>query len=284
MDDQNLVFIISQPRSGSTFLQSLLSNNPDVNTVSESWLMLTMAPLFKPSTIRSSTYDHSMAMDAYKDYCQKFDLDRVKLIREFAFKHYSPLYSGSSLIIDKTPRYWEILDELIHIFPRSKFVILKRNPEDVIRSMITTWEIRTVEKLAYLGRDLLEAPNRISKFANTHSTNPNVRNIKYENLIHDQNLVVAELYKWMNIQFEASMLDIKNNDKVQGKYGDPFINGRQKANLKIDPYFEELIRGYMFSLDDTCLKDFGLSRNHYCKTQAFSEFYNHFKTSENSKK
>ena len=108
MDDQNLVFIISQPRSGSTFLQSLLSNNPEVNTVSESWLMLALAPLFKPSTIRSSTYDHSMAMDAYNDYCQKFDLDRAKLIREFAFQHYAPLYLDCKLLIDKTPRYWEI--------------------------------------------------------------------------------------------------------------------------------------------------------------------------------
>lgn len=282
MDDQNLVFIISQPRSGSTFLQSLLSNNPEVNTVSESWLMLALAPLFKPSTIRSSTYDHSMAMDAYNDYCQKFDLDRAKLIREFAFQHYAPLYLDCKLLIDKTPRYWEILDELIHIFHRSKFIILKRNPEDVIRSMITTWKISTLEKLSYLGRDLMEAPIEISKFEIAHSTNPNVRTVKYENLISDQTKFVAELYDWMNIQFEGSMLDIKHNKKVLGKYGDPIINGKQKANFRINSYFEELIRGYVFSLGDSYLKDFGLSVNHYEKTQAFSEFSHRFFPDENS--
>ena len=37
---ENLIFIISQPRSGSTLLQRMLSGNKDIKTSAETWLML----------------------------------------------------------------------------------------------------------------------------------------------------------------------------------------------------------------------------------------------------
>ena len=36
----DLIFIISQPRSGSTLLQRVLAGHPDVATSAETWLML----------------------------------------------------------------------------------------------------------------------------------------------------------------------------------------------------------------------------------------------------
>ena len=37
---ENLIFIISQPRSGSTLLQRMLSGNKDIKASAETWLML----------------------------------------------------------------------------------------------------------------------------------------------------------------------------------------------------------------------------------------------------
>ena len=37
---ENLVFIISQPKAGSTLLQRLLAGHPDIQTSAETWLML----------------------------------------------------------------------------------------------------------------------------------------------------------------------------------------------------------------------------------------------------
>ena len=36
----NLIFIISQPRSGSTLLQRMLSGHADIKSAAETWLML----------------------------------------------------------------------------------------------------------------------------------------------------------------------------------------------------------------------------------------------------
>ena len=37
---ENLVFIISQPKAGSTLLQRIVAGHPDIQTSAETWLML----------------------------------------------------------------------------------------------------------------------------------------------------------------------------------------------------------------------------------------------------
>ena len=37
---EGLIFIISQPRAGSTLLQRMLSGHPDIATAAEPWLLL----------------------------------------------------------------------------------------------------------------------------------------------------------------------------------------------------------------------------------------------------
>jgi len=37
---ENMIFLISQPRAGSTLSQRMLGSHPDIYTVSEPWLML----------------------------------------------------------------------------------------------------------------------------------------------------------------------------------------------------------------------------------------------------
>ena len=50
MDEKKLIFIISQPRSGSTLLQSLLSNNDFVATTSEPWILIPFLSFLKGDT------------------------------------------------------------------------------------------------------------------------------------------------------------------------------------------------------------------------------------------
>ena len=40
MTDEQIIFLISQPRSGSTLLQAILGGHPDIHTCSEPWIAL----------------------------------------------------------------------------------------------------------------------------------------------------------------------------------------------------------------------------------------------------
>ena len=43
--------------------------------------------------------------------------------------------------LDKTPRYYWILNEIHELFPEAKYIYLTRNPINVFSSTMTSWEI-----------------------------------------------------------------------------------------------------------------------------------------------
>ena len=91
MKEENLIFIISLPRSGSTYLQSLLSNNKFINTCSEPWILLNYANQIKPSLL-TCTFDNHLAVDALKNYQEKFpEIDFKDINKKFLLSLYAPL-------------------------------------------------------------------------------------------------------------------------------------------------------------------------------------------------
>ncbi len=70
MNSDNLIFIVSQPRSGSTLLQSILSNNDYINTASEPWLLLPFLNIFDSSLIEV-TYNQQLAVTVVFDLTHK---------------------------------------------------------------------------------------------------------------------------------------------------------------------------------------------------------------------
>jgi hypothetical protein len=292
MKEENLIFIVSQPRSGSTYLQNLLSNNGQTNTCSEPWILLNFVNQLNPKLTKTE-FDNKLAADAFKDYLQKYDdIDYKKVQKEFILNLYAPMFKGYEFAIDKTPRYWEILEELMRLFPNSKIIILKRNPLDVARSMIKTWSIESLEKLAYFKRDLLVAPKRLHSFIVNHKKNPNVYALKYEDLVSNTGVEVKKLYNWCGIAYEDTVLATEKNEKYKGKYGDPYQNSQLGYNplstetptKELTAKFTSFLKGYASYLSDDFLVEYGdykLEGLKPKKTQAFSRFV-HFSNERSS--
>ncbi|WP_375239685.1 sulfotransferase [Aurantibacter sp.] len=272
MEVDNLIFIASQPRSGSTYLQNILSNNKQTNTVSESWLMLVLAPLFKPEAIINSTYDHKLATQAFVHYQKKVNLDFDLEVRELALKLYKPLFSDFKFVIDKTPRYWEILDNLVTLFPESKIIILKRNPLDVVKSMIETWDIISLEKLNYFRNDILNAPLVIDEFLERHRGNPNIIDIYYTDLVDNKTKTIKTLYENLGITFNDLVFDTSKNIKYKGEFGDPYQNNVLKKNKKLNLKFDKFLSGYVNYLGEDYFKKHNYKFDKGNKSKAFNYF------------
>ena len=292
MKEEQLIFIISQPRSGSTYLQNLLSNNNQTNTCSEPWILLNFVNQLNPKLTKTD-FDNKLAADAFHDYLNKYDeLDYHKRQKEFIINIYKPMFNGYKFVIDKTPRYWEILDELVALFPKSKIIVLKRHPLDVAKSMVKTWEIDSFKKLRYFKRDLLVAPQRLKKFSDRHTNNPNVYTLRYEDLIADTTNEVKQLYNWCGIVYDDTVLDSEKNEKYKGKYGDPYQNSKlgytkskSKSQTKeLTTEFFSFLMGYANYLGEGFLTEYGNYKVEGLKpkkTRAFSQFV-HF-SNERSK-
>ncbi|WP_417371368.1 sulfotransferase family protein [Gelidibacter japonicus] len=265
MNGENLIFIISQPRAGSTLLQSLLSNNEEVNTVSEPWLLLALAPLLKPS-LAITNYDYGLCHDALREYEKKFPSAQwVAGVKQLASQIYAPLFDGGyRYIIDKTPRYYEILDMVLELFPKAHFIFIKRNPIDVVVSLIRKRSITKASDLLWNNRDLLNAPYLIQEFLETHSKNSKVLSLNYETLVEEPEKVLSDLYERLGISFSTNVLQLDKNDKTVGKYGDPNIQKTTHAKIQstkdaivLSKEMEHFLKGYAAYLGAEFLESYG---------------------------
>lgn len=267
--EPNLVFLISQPRSGSTLLQAILSQSPDISTASEHWLQLPFISFYKPELI-NATYNYHMATDATKDYLIKakskpsFDQD----LKEFLLKQYHSEGQLGSYVIDKTPRYYEILPELKGLFKEAKFIILRRNPVAVLKSIMDTWKEYDPAKLAQgYARDIFVAPFEIQKFKAKHINDRNVFDLSFEDMTNSPKTVISNLFNWLGLEFQDQFLDYSKDSSFKGKYGDPTgvhqsntIARSEKLDLQdsiLGHRRSKILKGYGAYLGEEFLKAYG---------------------------
>jgi len=205
-------------------LQAVLSNNPYIATTSEPWLLLPLLSIFNPK-VNTAVYNGRSLKYALSDFLSKKNLN-VEFengIKELIFNMYSGYMSFSSkYFLDKTPRYYEIADEMVKYFPLSKIIVLKRNPLNVLHSIIRTWKVKSYLDLFFYHRDILEAPFKIQQFLESNQDNPNVLPVFYEDIVGQKSAEHFEkLFKWLELPFDINYLNYNENQKYLGKFGDP---------------------------------------------------------------
>lgn len=266
-DGFNLIFIISQPRSGSTLLQKLISNHPEVDTASEQWLLFHHLGLSTEGIINAD-FKYDVAQEATESYLKNSNL-RLKydeLLSEFLQQVY--WYSAGAntkYYIDKTPRYYEIMDIIIHLFPNAKIIILKRHPLAVLNSIIELWTAKRLKSLYLNRRDLLSAPFLLQNFLSKQRHNPNVCSVEYESLIAEPSKYLKRVFDFLQLEYSDSYLKYSVG-KVGKTIGDRKIQNHSQVsmdslnrweNLLDDSYWKPFISGYLDFLGKDFLTEYG---------------------------
>ena len=280
----NFVFIVSQPRSGSTLLQSLVSNSEYVNTASEPWLLLPFLSYARPD-VQLATYNSSLAKEGINEFVETYCDDEFfkGSLKAFFERVYSVLANENvKYILDKTPRYYEILPLITEFFPDAKIIVLKRNPLSVLLSIMDSWNVRTFPELSFYERDILNAPFLIQDFIEQNRGNPNVLECFYEKLTMDPAEEVQRIYKWLEIPYSPSILDYLTNKKMQGAMGDKvgfilhdkIVKGKPVEIEQLDSFWKNFSRGYLAYLKPDFLQRYGDYRYNFefYPTKAFNQF------------
>ena len=274
LNEADLIFIISQPRSGSTLLQSIVSNNKFVNTASEPWLLFHFLSYFNPHLV-DAKYSNSLAYKGTKDFFEKVNFqEEIKgEIRNFVSRIYQKTLGqreGVKYILDKTPRYYEIIDSIREVFPTAKIIVLKRNPLAVLNSIIDTWKLKGLNHLYPYRRDVLLAPLMLQNFIEKSSSDPDVLVSSYEALTDNPASESKRIYQWLDIEFEEAYLDYSKNKKFKGKYGDPVGIHQSSRPVKRaenwlsklkDSYWKDFFVGYNFYLGSDFLQEYGYTNS-----------------------
>ncbi|MBE9544285.1 MAG: sulfotransferase, partial [Proteobacteria bacterium] len=221
---KNLIFLISQPRAGSTLLQRILNGHSDIHTTAEPWIMLHPLYALKKNGLLAE-FDSNLARQGLEDFISQVPEGQelyFKALRHMGGTLYNRALevSGKRLFLDKTPRYHFIIPELKKVFPEAKFIFLLRNPLAVLSSTLKSWFQNNPESLQkspnYL--DIIQGPLHLIQGIQLLKEDAVV--VKYEELVDDnENTVKAICYK-LGIAYQNEMLTYGSKPKPKGRFGD----------------------------------------------------------------
>ncbi len=220
--EKNLIFLISQPRAGSTLLQLILSGHSDIATTSEPWVALHPVYALRNSGV-DGVYDSKLARYALLDFLKQSGVDESFYKRQVAsfllsFYKQATEYQKKKFFLDKTPRYYQIVQELIDLFPEAKFIILFRNPLAVLNSILKTWVKDDPSLLGNYNYDLIAAPQSLLDFAKHHPDQ--CFKVKYEELVARPETVLKDICRFLGILYFDNMLNYSNSRYSEWKFGD----------------------------------------------------------------
>ena len=268
---RNLVFIISQPKAGSTLLQRLLAGHPDVQTSAETWLMLHPMYGMRKTGIRAH-FNANWAATGVSEFLEHYadgEDTYVDGIRCFAQAIYGRVLEkhDKRLFVDKTPRYTMIIDELYRAFPEAKYILLIRNPLAILKSELHTYIGEEWPKLSNFRPDLVDAPGRL--VAARKTLGAAAFEVRYEDLVIDTESIVTKLCDFIGIDFETGMLDYSDTPAPVGRMNDPVGIHRHTSTsaesldkwkeLGADTQLREFALGYLETLGEDVIDALGYS-------------------------
>lgn len=267
--DERLIFLVSQPRCGSTMLQVILAGLEPVYTTSEPWIMLHPVYALR-ETGHTAEYNAVIAHRALEDFTHHLPHGRasyLSALREMGLTLYGQASQshGKSWFLDKTPRYYQILPELQEIFPKAWFIFLWRNPLAIFHSIAKTWVKGDLSLLRNFYNDLLVAPQKLIE----GSRAPQIRSLSvhYETLVKDPGPTVEHICNWLGLPYSEDLLAYGTRPSLQGRYGDP--TGLQKRTMPSgdsaeawrtmadDTQLRQLALGYLRALGEETVQQMG---------------------------
>ena len=219
----NLIFLISQPRAGSTLVQRILGSHSDIYTRSEPWIMLHALYTLKNNGIYTE-YNVIWERKAFDNFVSNLPGGGREIYMNELRKMYSNLYNAylsennKKFFLDKTPRYYLIIDELLEVFFDAKYILLIRNPLAVLGSIIRSWTKNYWFNLSNYKYDLTLS---IDKFINViENKREKFYILFYEDLILNQDRSLKPLCEYLGIKFEDKMLNYYEVLKERWEFGD----------------------------------------------------------------
>ena len=228
------LFLFSLPRSGSTLAQRILAAHGPIATVSEPWILLPYLYTLREQGIYAE-YNHRLLVQAVEDFCAVLPDGRddyVAEIRRFALRLYAKASpNGTRYFLDKTPRYHLVSDEIVTAFPDGKYLLLWRNPLAVVASIIETWA-GGKWNLYRFKVDLFDGIENLVRTYERHEEK--VHAVRYEALITHPEETWSGVFRYLDLPFDPSALDLFGDVELVGRWGDR-SGTRRYTEVSADP-------------------------------------------------
>lgn len=266
-----LIFVISQPRAGSTMLQRILGCHPDIHTVSEPWIML--HPSYATRSVgHMADYNAQWAHGATQTFFESLSGGHDEYFQGVR-RMYSYIYSraleesGKKYFLDKTPRYYFIIPELCKVFPEARFIILLRNPLSVLNSILNTWVGQHWLSLHNYKHDLVDAPLLLLEGSRT--LNGVAIKFNYESIVDNPKFHIEAMCEYIGVDFSLDMINYGSHGMPEWQLGDqanvyqhskPVAQSKSRWMKRVDnPQVWRLMNDYLEFLGEDIFNQMGYS-------------------------
>jgi hypothetical protein len=217
------VFLLSLPRSGSTLLQKIIASHPEVSSEAEPWIMLPLAAMTgEANGAVYAEYSHHLAVRAIDELLATSPQGREHYYRQLNAM-LNGLYAefareGCRYFLDKTPRYFLIIDFIYKVFPDAKVIFLFRSPVESLASMVETWW-GGVLKTYHLQMDLELGPRLMAEGYLRHRDKALA--LHYQDLVTAPETTVRQVCAYLGLEFREGMIADFQRTTFSGSMGDP---------------------------------------------------------------
>ncbi len=236
--DEQILFVIGPPRSGSTLLARMLGAHSAVASPPEPHLLTPLAHLGYYESVQQAPYDPIITRAAIRELVAALpdgEQDYLASLRAYTDAIYSRLLeaSGRRVLLDKTPAYALVLDFAARLYPRSRYVVLTRNPLAIWSSFVQSF-FDGDHEAAHDHNPLLE--RYVPAMARFLRERPApVHQVRYEELVAEPDAQMRTLCQFAGLEFEPGMVDYGSSDagaarSVRG-LGDPITVAREKRPI-----------------------------------------------------
>jgi hypothetical protein len=161
-----------------------------------------------------------LAVADLRDRINNFDSIYERHTANLFSEIYENISDGCEFVIDKTPRYTLIANDLLRVFPNAHFIILWRHPLAVLHSIIETFGGGSWRLYDFLI-DFFRGAQSLYDFQVANRDRPNVTSLKYEELVADPIMHIRKLGECMGSPEITRLTDVKLEDRGSARLGDP---------------------------------------------------------------
>lgn len=193
------------PRSGTTLLEQVLDSHPDIVSAEEAENFALFA--FWPIMRAHETADPFKGMD-------ESSLDELRVSRDryfFAIDRCLGEAVGSRLLIDKNPSLTSLVPALFRIFPEIRYVMMIRDPRDVILSCY----MQSFVPVSGVNGNYLTLQDTAEEYAGVMGVwtevadrfEGNVCEVRYEDMVEDLKGNAKRVLDFLGVEWDDSIMD-----------------------------------------------------------------------------
>ena len=193
-----LIFNVGSRRSGTFWLQRVVSSHPEVAAVPSETHLLShgIAPLFE----RFQHDDPESSVVGVTYLPRETLLDATRDLLDVVFGQY--VTGTMTRVAERSPLHSQHLTLIHELYPDARFVHIIRDGRDVARSLIGQhWGPRTIGIAATEWRYSVTSARAAGLPEDVY------REVRYEELLEHPRPIVEGLFGWLNLPFDESTMD-----------------------------------------------------------------------------